>query len=923
MGVAVRIFLRDLKRIMTNPVAIIVTIGVCIIPSLYAWVNILANWDPYESTSTVPVAVVIEDTGDDVPGVGYTNAGSMVHDRLQDDTQLGWNFVDKDTALIGVQSGTYYAAFVIPADFTHSLSDVLDGDTNQAHIAYYVNEKANAISPKVSDTASSTLETQISDEFVRVVSKTVSEKLQTSIQSTTQNLDTTKNNVSTSLREVSTTLSQLADSLGTSQTTIDSTHNAITSSRSTLSDIRSAATSLSGSLSETLDATHTTRGKAQTLSAQLNASLGTSSATITGVSSNANYDIGKISGTIGWATGKLHGTVTQLKGLKDTTDSLKSSLQSTRDSLAAVQTSDAVTEALRQKALQKIDAQLSLLQQLSTDQLAHIDRLTQLADSIDQGNDAVRTLSDSVNTSIQSSSQTLADLQSSLATTTMPQLSSSFDSFSNAGGKLAGTAGSLAPLLDQADATLVQLDSTLTQGSTAVSQTATVVRDAADSLQKLAKDTDAVQSAETLDSIKDILNLNPEELSKFMGSPVEMVNRPVFPVDNYGSGVTPFYTNLALWVGGFVLVAIYKLEVDTEHVGRIKPWQGFIGRWFLLNLFGQVQAIICCVGDVLLGIQCLSPIAFVVAGMVESFVYVFFIYAISVAFKHIGKALGVLLVVLQIPGASGTYPIEMMPGFFQALHPWLPFTYGISAMREAIAGFYGSTYGICLGVLLIYLIPAFLIGVTARKYLLNVNALFDRRLAESDLMITERESMHDTHFRLSTIIKVMMNSREYKLAFLESAAKFELMYPKLITRGFAALIWIPLVLLVLLFVLPHKLGLLICWIVSLIVICTFLIVVEYLHSRVQAKTSLADMDREQLYDLLDDELRQEFMAFAPIDKMRLDHHLLTRDDSQDNQSTTPPNQPASNTVLSYQSTGDIQATQDIPTDHEHTKGRDE
>ena len=370
--------------------------------------------------------------------------------------------------------------------------------------------------------------------------------------------------------------------------------------------------------------------------------------------------------------------------------------------------------------------------------------------------------------------------------------------------------------------------------------------------------------------LKDALDLDAEQVGDFIGSPVEMVSQPVYAVENYGSGVAPFFTNLALWVGGFVLVAIYKLEVDDEGIGKFKPWQGFFGRWLLMNLLGQVQAIICCVGDVLLGIQCLNPVAFVFAGMVESFVYVAFIYSISVAFKHIGKAIAVLLVILQIPGASGTYPIEMMPDFFKNVHPFLPFTYGVNAMREAIAGFYGNYYATNLLVLLVFLIPALLIGVTARRHLLNINALFDRKLGDTELMITERTSMEGATFRLSTLIKIIMNSGEYKAAFTERAAKFELMYPTLIKRGFAALIWVPLVLLALMFVLPAKFAMLTLWILSLIIISTFLIVVEYFHERVSKKLSLTDMSREELFALLDDELRQEFMAFAPLDKMRLE-----------------------------------------------------
>ncbi|WP_058270489.1 YhgE/Pip domain-containing protein [Olsenella massiliensis] len=173
-----QIFVRDLRRLLKNPVAIMIAIGVAIIPSLYAWLNILANWDPYENTSTVPVAVTVEDRGADVGGLGHVNAGDMIRERLEENTQLGWTFVDdEDEARRGVASGRYFAAFSIPEDFTKRLSDVLHGDVEKARVAYYVNEKANAVAPKVTDAGSTALESHISNEFVNVVGKTVTERL--------------------------------------------------------------------------------------------------------------------------------------------------------------------------------------------------------------------------------------------------------------------------------------------------------------------------------------------------------------------------------------------------------------------------------------------------------------------------------------------------------------------------------------------------------------------------------------------------------------------------------------------------------------------------------------------------------------------------------------------------------------------------
>ncbi len=875
MRKAWQIFVRDLKRLVKNPVAVIVTIGVAIIPSLYAWFNILANWDPYENTSTVPIAVVIEDKGADVSDMGYTNAGDMIREELEGNTQLGWSFVDsEDEAVEGVRAGTYYAAFVVPEDFTESLADVLDGDTEKAHIAYYVNEKANAVAPKVTDTGSTTIENQIANEFVDVVGKTVSEKLAEFAGDATQSIDGARDTVAADLTDATAKLNELADGVDGAQNAISSARSTVSSARETLSAVSAKASGMGGGLSSALDDLAGTRSKATTLSAKLNTALTSANTTVSGISSQANYNVGVLAGDVGWAQGRLDAAIAQVRALDGATTSVQTSLEKIRTYTLSVAGNDYATQLST-----KVEADLEVVTELSAAQKEALDKLQSISDELKGATDDVTGLSSSVNNAIQGTSSALADLQNSLAQTTMPQLNEALDGFSNTGGKLVGTASSLPALLSQADGTLAELDAILQQCSTTLSSTADSVRNSANKVSGIASDVAAVESAENYAGIKDILGLDAEGVGDFLGSPAQLVSTPIYPVENYGSGVAPFYTNLALWVGGFVLVAIYKLEVDREQIGDYKPWQGFFGRWLLLNLIGQVQAIICCVGDICLGIQCVSPVAFVFAGMVESFVYVFFIYAFSIAFKHIGKALCVLLVVLQIPGASGTYPIEMQPGFFQALNPWLPFTYGINAMREAIAGFYGSNYAYNLLVLLVYLVPALLIGVTARRHLLNINNLFDRKLGETDMMVTERTGMK-SHFRMATIVKAIMDSENYRDTFLATAASFELKYPVLVRRGFIALMVVPLALLALMFATEAKFAMLVLWICSLVIICTFLIVVEYLHNRVAEKTDLSNMSKDELYAMLDDELKEELLAFAPIEKMRLERGRTMRLDSQ-------------------------------------------
>ena len=867
-----QIFLRDLKRLLKNPVAIIVTIGVAIIPSLYAWFNILANWDPYENTSTVPIAVVIQDKGADISDMGYTNAGDMIRGRLEENTQLGWTFVDtQDAALEGVEAGTYYAAFIIPEDFTSTLADVLNGSTNKAHIAYYVNEKVNAVVPKVTDTGSTTLENQISNEFVDTVGKVVTEKLQGVASDAAGSINSTRDSVAADLREVSDSLSTLAGNVSGVHSSIQKSRDTISSARQATQDLSQGATTVSNKLSSALDDLAATRTSVGNLASQLTSSTSAGASAISGVSAQLTYDISQITGNIGWAQGELDSAVTQIGNLRTNTFAdLRTSLERLKYNKLE-KLDDSVTG--KEAAIKAIDAALASLDSMDTQTAAKVDTLKSYSDAIKSGNDGVTELSANVNDVIQTSVNGLNDVSASVNSDVLPAVNSTLDTFATFGGKVVGTTSTLPSMLSQADSTLASLDAVLSQCDSSLDSTSSTLAAAAEKVSALADDVSAVAAAETYAGISNVLDLNAESVGDFLGSPAELVTESIFPVENYGSGVAPFYTNLALWVGGFVLVAIYKLEVDDEGIGDFKPWQGFFGRWLLLNLIGQLQAIICCIGDICLGIQCLSPVAFVFAGMVESFVYVFFIYALSIAFKHIGKALGVLIVVLQIPGASGLYPIEMQPGFFQALNPWLPFTYGINAMREAIAGFYGNYYAQNLAVLLVYLIPALLIGVTARKHLLNINNLFDKKLAETDMMIAERTGMTNPHFRLSTIVKALMDSEGYKETFLETAAGFELAYPVMIRRGFAALIVVPLVLLALMFIHPAKFLMLMLWVLSLLIICTFLIVVEYFHNRVSEKTHLAEMGQDELYDMLGDELKAELLAFAPFEKMRREKTL--------------------------------------------------
>lgn len=847
MRTALTIFRRDLRRIMRNPVAIIVTIGVCIIPSLYAWINILANWNPYENTSTMPVAVVIEDKGAQIPNMGDINAGSMVRERLAENDQLAWMFVESEqAALDGVRTGTYYAAFVIPSDFTASLAHVLDGNAEPAHISYYVNEKANAIAPKVTDTGATELETQIASEFTRVVSETVSERLGAAASSFTTDAQAANRRVGASLGDAAKLLNELADTLDATGTAIASSRKAVDEASTALDTLSTASQGLSTSLDRTLEHLDTTRQSAQTSMASLSRALNEGASTIAGITSRASYDIGAIAGDVGWAQGKLDAALSELRASLDTLASLEETLQQARDEIAGIAPETDAAKSAQGDVLAILDEAISDLDALTQTQTAALDRLQETADHIAAGADSARELSSTIAEAAGAGAVGLSDLSSKLAGTTLPELSSALDTFAQAGGSAEAGASSVAAMTEQARGTLASLGAVLDQSDTAITATADTLRENAQSLEAVARDLDALSSARALQELEELGGIDPSKIASIMAEPVALESRPVYSVENYGSGVAPFYTNLALWVGGFVLVAIYKLEVDAEKIGPVSPRDAFFGRWLLLVTLGMVQALVCCVGDVLLGIQCVNPLAYVVAGIVESFVYVSIVFSLAAAFKHVGKALGVLLVVLQIPGAAGTYPIEMMPGFFQTIHPWLPFTYGIAAMREAVAGFYGNTYAASIAALLAFLVPAAIVGLGLRRHLVSLSALFDRKLAETDFMVADLNTPANKPQGTDRYAAEILAEPQTRKRLHLQAQRYLRAYPRLLKRGVTALILVPTALLALMFLLHRTFDLLMLWVCSLVLISAYLVTVEYLRERAWRIEALAQLKPHSL-----------------------------------------------------------------------------
>ena len=835
---AFRIFHRDMKRLLRNPAAILVLIGVSILPSLYAWFNIAANIDPYANTSGIKVAVANLDTDathDDLT----INAGSQIIDQLKENDQLGWTFVPKDAAIKGVKSGEYYAAIIIPQDFSESLLSVLSGKIETPELEYYINEKLNAIAPKITSSGASTIQTQVNNTFSSVASETIAEILKDSVFNISDSVDSTNAEINDLLTKANNNIKEYEQLLEKFSKDSSNTSKLIENAKDASTSLGDVATSGANALSSADSVMNTTRSSAGDFSSALSKSLSDGELLLGQASSSASTGLTELA----TAAGKINTSVSDALGYANSVNELNADILKKMQELA---------NKFPGTIGDQINAQISALQTQNQSNQELINSLQTGNNGIKDAIDTTTATQEQLTSLAKESINNLHTFRSTFDQNILPLLGQTLDTFSTLTGQVEGMLNGVPATSKQINDMLDQLESGLSNTTALLDSTKESLSAVSDKLSTIQTDLNALTGSATYQKLLSLEGIDAESISSFMSSPVEIKTETYYAVDNYGSSMTPFYSNLAIWVGGIVLIAIFKLEVDKDESMRgYGQTTLYFGRWLLYMVVGLIQGFIVCLGDTLLpGVQCNHPAQFILTGMVCSFVYVNIIYALSLTFKHIGKALCVILVILQIPGSSGTYPIEMTPAFFQKLHPLLPFTYGVNAMREAIAGFYGSNFRNDLLILLLCYVPiSLLIGLGLRPALSGLNHLFDKKLAETEFMMCEpHEAELSRSTQLSMLLQASLSIEDLRLVTAERAQKFENNYHKMIRIGFLAIAIIPLIFLILMFSLESKIVFLTLWIISIIAISVWLIVVEYIHTKLEEQKELAGMSYEEMLE---------------------------------------------------------------------------
>lgn len=674
------IFKYDLKTLSKHFFALVVALAICLLPSLYAWMNIYSNWDPYGNTGNISIALASMDKGYVTEEGEAINKGEEVLDNLREATSINWVFLDDETeAVNGVYSGEYYAAVVIDEDFSYNMFNMLSDWTGKPSITYYENAKKNAVATKITDTAAESVKTSINEAYLQVVVNTIMESA-----------------------------NRIAEDIESDDPS--GTFHGI---------IKQAAT--------TLDSADKT--------------MAAFFAATAGVSLN------------GLDTQKLDEQLMQLQDSMPAPENIRATVAGINMSIN--ETNAKVEEALRVfREANSSDSALATAKTLAQSSAASFADIAALLNQMAAVSGAqYRDMLESMAAASQETSEwlyllaeqeffegTVESVTHSL--NTLVALNSSFiPCVEDIGTEMEATFMNVAEMLESAQIMMddvAVLKKAAADVKAAGSDTLSILKPAGkrvmNSLNSMLNKLQSLDASEYLSALVEILGGSPVIYGEYFAQVVQTTVTPVYPIENYGSAMAPFYTVLSIWVGGVMLGSIFKVQARRDGLVDPKPHELYFGRYLLFLLLNQFQTVIILLGDLfILKIQCLHPGLLFLCGAVTSFTFSLLIYSFAVSFGDVGKAIVVVVMVLQVAGSSGTFPIELLPEIFQKIYRFFPFPYAIDAMRECICGVYGSTHILKLAQLLIFAVVALLIGLFARKPFIAVNEFMEEQLEETGL----------------------------------------------------------------------------------------------------------------------------------------------------------------------------------------------
>lgn len=730
-----KIFTGDLKKLVKQPFALVIIIGLCVIPSLYAWFNIFANWDPYANTGGIPVAVVSLDKDYTRKDGSVVNMGESVLESLHSNTSVKWIFLDtEEEAQEGVEAGKYYAAIVITDKFTYSMYNVFSDDFENPSLIYYQNQKSNAIATKITDTVAGTLQNTINETFIKVAATTIFEE-GNSVSDQMQG-DSYVEEFRADLEELNDNLKEYSTMIDTFRAGNDRLEAAITHVNYEIPVMQKKLDATTASLNQSSQNLSSTRDTLSNFSTNVDTSMSTIQTSLEDMkkildqskladdTAQMTKDLNKVARDTNTLNGQVNNLLAALIEQR-VQGSVSGGDASTGSGSGNTAATDAAIEALKamQKELDMMNTVIGSVLESTDEQAAEKAKVN------------VNNAMNNLKNVIDSCENSVSNMQGIYKNNLVPQMQKVLTKMSDSLNQVTNLVNTLSSTVQNIGVVMEGVGDAVDGTSESLGQIQGVVDGISQKLTDLTEQLEGASEEEMMDILVRFLGGDPDSLGAYFASPVTMETIAMYPVATYGSAMTPFYSTLAIWVGSTILVALVKVKASPKNLKNVQSYQLYFGRYLLFLLLAQIQAAIIVAGDLwLLKVNIVEPGLFFLAASFTATAFSLLIYSLTLAFGDVGKAVCVIVMVLQIAGSSGTFPIELLPDIYQKIYIFFPFPYAITAMREALAGMYGTAYMAALAKLILFMLEGLLIGLVIRIPFVKLNHFVEERMEDTELM---------------------------------------------------------------------------------------------------------------------------------------------------------------------------------------------
>ena len=722
-----RLFSGDIKRMGSNVVTVIIILGLVARPSIFSWYNMIACWNVFDNTGNLTVAVANSDEGyeSDLAPI-RVNIGDQVVSALRANDQMNWEFTDEEDAIDGAESGRYYAAVIIPKDFSRDMMTFYTEDSEHAEIVYYANEKKNAIAPKVTDQGADQISAQVNRVFAQTLSETalgISSSLADYLDSADAGGAIAKlaeriGSAGSQMTDAASVLRAYSDAMGTAKSLVEDSGDLVARTRAAAGTVsgqadgaKDAAGDMAGSLNDAADAlsvaiAQSAQGYGEVASS-MDAAFDSAQTLALDVSSQLRSQASAVD--------------SQIAGYQD----LVSQVEAIRPNLSPE------GQAAADAVIARLGTSVQLQEQLR-------DSLGSAADSIEKGSADTQGSRDAVKQLAQQAQSSLDDVKADYDNDLKPTLEKLMSDMGDAGESLSQVGTTLDNAADELSGTADSVADKIGDAQGGLESAASQMEESGAELTELSKKVSDALEAGDSEALRKIIESDPATLAEAFSAPVKLDRQAVYPVDNFGSAMSPLYTTLALWIGALLIMVAFKVNPSERTLAELDdptPRQLFLGRFGVVAVVSLMQSTCVSFGNLFfLHVQADNPVLYLMCFWISGLTFAFIIYTLVASFANFGKALSVFLLIVQVSGGGGSYPLQLLPQFVQAVSPYLPITHAVNAMRAAMFGVYNGDFWIEMGTLLLFAAPLALLGLVLRNPLINLVNAFVAKVESTKVM---------------------------------------------------------------------------------------------------------------------------------------------------------------------------------------------